>query len=210
MRKVAQALWPSLFVLGLLKAAIRDPDPVVFLENELVYGVAYPVADEVLDKNFLLPIGKAKIMRAGKHVTLVAHSKAVENCLDAAKELAGKGIEAEVINLRSLRPMDTETIFKSVQKTHHLVTVEQGWPQSGKLWLIATCWIVLTIVFFLGIGSEICARIMEHETFFHLDAPVWRVCGVDAPMPYAKTLEAACLPQTSDVVNAVNKVLGVK
>lgn len=106
---------------------------MVFLENELVYGVAYPVPDEVLDKNFTLPIGKAKIMRAGKHVTLVAHSKAVDNALEAANELAGKGIEAEVINLRSLRPMDTETIFKSVQKTHHLVTVEQGWPQSGKL-----------------------------------------------------------------------------
>lgn len=115
-----------------MKAAIRDPDPVVFLENELVYGVAYPVSDEVMDKNFVLPIGKAKIMRAGKHVTLVAHSKAVENAMEAANELAGKGIEAEVINLRSLRPMDTETIFKSVQKTHHLVTIEQGWPQSGK------------------------------------------------------------------------------
>lgn len=176
---------------GLLKAAIRDPDPVVFLENELVYGVAYPVSDQVLDKDFVLPIGKAKIMRPGKHITLVAHSKAVENCMEAANTLAGKGIEAEVINLRSLRPMDTDTIFKSVQKTHHLVTVEQGWPQSG-------------------IGSEICARIMEHETFFHLDAPVWRVCGVDAPMPYAKTLEQACLPQTNDVVTAVNKVLGVK
>lgn len=122
----------SLFVTGLLKAAIRDPDPVVFLENELVYGVAYPVSDQVLDKDFVLPIGKAKIMRPGKHVTLVAHSKAVENALEAANQLAGKGIEAEVINLRSLRPMDTDTIFKSVQKTHHLVTVEQGWPQSGE------------------------------------------------------------------------------
>lgn len=199
-------------ILGLLKAAIRDPDPVVFLENELVYGVAFPVSDEVLDKNFTLPIGKAKIMRAGKHVTLVAHSKAVDNALEAANELAGKGIEAEVINLRSLRPMDTETIFKSVQKTHHLVTVEQGWPQSGK-WKLS-CWrqqfVIQSLCQFTGIGSEICARIMEHETFFHLDAPVWRVTGVDAPMPYAKTLETACLPQTSDVVNAVNKVLGVK
>lgn len=95
--------------------------------------MAYPVSDEVLDKNFTLPIGKAKIMRTGKHVTLVAHSKAVDNALEAAKELEGKGIEAEVINLRSLRPMDTETIFKSVQKTHHLITIEQGWPQSGKI-----------------------------------------------------------------------------
>lgn len=147
--------------LGLLKAAIRDPDPVVVLENELMYGLAFPVSDQVLDKDFVLPIGKAKIMRPGKHVTIVAHSKAVETALEAAaaNELAGKGIECEVINLRSLRPMDSETIFKSVQKTHHLVTVEQGWPQSG-------------------IGSEICARIMEHETFFHLDAPVWRVTGL--------------------------------
>lgn len=119
-------------LLGLLKAAIRDPDPVVCLENEMLYGVSYPVSDQVLDKEFMLPIGKAKIMRPGKHVTLVAHSKSVETALHAATELAGKGVECEVINLRSLRPLDTETIFKSVQKTHHLVTVEQGWPQSGK------------------------------------------------------------------------------
>lgn len=98
-----------------------------------MYGVAFPVSDQVLDKNFVLPIGKAKIMRPGKHVTLVAHSKAVDLALDGANELAGKGIECEVINLRSLRPLDTETIFKSVQKTHHLVTVEQGWPQCGEL-----------------------------------------------------------------------------
>jgi pyruvate dehydrogenase E1 component beta subunit len=104
----------------------------VFLENELLYGVAYPVSDQVLDKEFVLPIGKAKIMRPGKHVTIVAFAKAVETALEAANELAGKGIEAEVINLRSLRPLDSDTIFKSVQKTHHLVTVEQGWPQSGK------------------------------------------------------------------------------
>lgn len=176
---------------GLMKAAIRDPDPVVVLENELLYGTAFPTSDQALDKEFVLPIGKAKIMRPGKHITIVSHSKALDNCLEAANELAGKGIEAEVINLRSLRPLDTETIFKSVQKTNHIVTVEQGWPQCG-------------------IGSEICARIMEHETFFHLDAPVWRVTGVDVPMPYTKSLEAAALPQTKDVVHAVNKVLGVK
>jgi pyruvate dehydrogenase E1 component beta subunit len=176
---------------GLLKAAIRDPDPVVVLENEILYGVSFPISDEALDKDFVLPIGKAKIQRPGKHVTLVAHSKAVETCLLAAEELAGKGIEAEVINLRSLRPLDSETIFKSVQKTNHLVTVEHGWPQCG-------------------IGAEIVARVMEHETFFHLDAPVWRVTGVDAPMPYTKSLEAVALPQPHDVVHAVNKVLGVK
>jgi len=115
---------------GLLKAAIRDPDPVVFLENEMLYGVQYPISDQVLDKNFTLPIGKAKVQRSGKHVTIVAHSRPVEAALNAANELAGNGVEAEVINLRSIRPLDIETIFKSVQKTNHLVTVEGGWPQS--------------------------------------------------------------------------------
>ncbi|XP_043283488.1 pyruvate dehydrogenase E1 component subunit beta, mitochondrial [Venturia canescens] len=175
---------------GLLKAAIRDPDPVVVLENELLYGVQYPVSDEVLSKDFVLPIGKAKIERAGKHVTLISHSKGVEQALEAANELAGKGIEAEVINLRSLRPLDTETILKSVVKTHHVITVEQGWPQSG-------------------IGAEICARIMESEAFFHLDAPVIRVTGVDTPMPYTKSLEAIALPRKEDIVMTVNKILGV-
>lgn len=174
---------------GLLKAAIRDPDPVVFLENELLYGTAYPVSDEVMSKDFVLPIGKAKIQRPGTHITLVAHSRAVELALHAAQELAKGGIECEVINLRTIRPLDMDTIFQSVKKTHHLVTVEQGWPQSG-------------------VGSEIVARVMEDETFFHLDAPVWRVTGVDVPMPYAKTLEAAALPQPNDIVMAVKKVLG--
>lgn len=174
---------------GLLKAAIRDPDPVVFLENELLYGTPYPVSDEVMSKDFILPIGKAKIQRPGTHITVVAHSRAVELSMLAAVELAKSGIECEVINLRSIRPLDMDTIFQSVQKTHHLVTVEQGWPQSG-------------------VGSEIVARVMEHETFFHLDAPVWRVTGVDCPMPYAKTLEAAALPQPNDIVSAVKQVLG--
>lgn len=129
---------------GLLKAAIRDPDPVIFLENELLYGVQYPMSDEALTKDFVLPIGKAKIERSGNHVTLIAHSKAVELALEAANQLAGKGIEAEVINLRSLRPLDTDAILKSAAKTHHVITVEQGWP---------TC----------GIGAEICARIMESK-----------------------------------------------
>lgn len=118
-------------IVGLLKASIRDPDPVVFLENEMVYGVSYPVSDQVLDKEFVLPIGKAKVQRPGKHVTIVAHSRPVEAALAAANELAGVGIEAEVINLRSVRPLDVETIFKSVQKTNHLVSVEGGWPQCG-------------------------------------------------------------------------------
>ncbi|KAJ8919167.1 hypothetical protein NQ315_012153 [Exocentrus adspersus] len=176
---------------GLLKAAIRDPDPVVFLENEILYGVQYPVSDQALDKNFVIPIGKAKIERPGKHITLVAHSKAVDISLEAAKELAGKGVEAEVINLRSLRPLDTDTVAQSVAKTNHLISVEQGWP---------TC----------GIGAEILARIMESETFFHLDQPAIRITGADVPMPYAKTLEIAALPQPKDVVEAAKKLLKIK
>ncbi|XP_029034146.1 pyruvate dehydrogenase E1 component subunit beta, mitochondrial [Osmia bicornis bicornis] len=175
---------------GLLKAAIRDPDPVVVLENEILYGLQYPMSDEALSKDFVLPIGKAKIERVGKHVTLVAHSKAVEQALEAANELAGKGIEAEVINLRSLRPLDIDTIVQSVVKTNHVLTVEQGWPQCG-------------------IGAEISARISESEAFYHLDAPVVRITGVDTPMPYTKTLESMALPQMNDIVFAVNKVLGL-
>ena len=129
---------------GLLKAAIRDDDPVVFLENELLYGVPFEVSDEVLSKDFVLPIGKAKIERPGSHLTLVAHSKAVGTCLDAAKELANKGVDVEVINLRSIRPLDVETVINSVVKTNHLITVEQGWPQHG-------------------VGAEIVARISESK-----------------------------------------------
>jgi pyruvate dehydrogenase E1 component beta subunit len=173
---------------GLLKSAIRDPDPVVFLEHELLYGTQFPISDEALSKDFLLPIGKAKIERPGKHITLVGLSKSVQICLDAAQELQGQGIECEVINLLSIRPMDDETIKQSVMKTNHLITVEQGWPQSG-------------------VGSEICARIMESEAFFHLDAPIIRLTGVDVPMPYAKSLEEAALPRPNDVVQAVKKIL---
>ncbi|CAG2053047.1 unnamed protein product, partial [Timema podura] len=176
---------------GLLKAAIRDPDPVVFLENEILYGAQYPMSDEALSKDFIIPIGKAKVERPGNHLTVVAHSRAVELSLEAAKELSRVGIDIEVINLRTLRPLDEQTITKSVVKTKHLVTVEQGWPNSG-------------------IGSEICARIVESEAFYHLDAPPVRVTGVDVPMPYTKSLEIIALPQVSDIVSAVKKVLGVK
>ncbi|XP_017874820.1 PREDICTED: pyruvate dehydrogenase E1 component subunit beta, mitochondrial isoform X1 [Drosophila arizonae] len=176
---------------GLLKSAIRDPDPVVVLENELMYGVAFPVDETVTDVDFLVPLGKAKIMRPGKDITIVAHSKAVETALLSAAELAKKGIEAEVINLRSIRPLDMQTIFTSVRKTHHLITVENGWPQHG-------------------VGAEICARFMEDPAFFELDAPVWRCCGVDVPMPYAKTLELNALPREPDVTAAALKVLGKK
>jgi len=176
---------------GLMKAAIRDPDPVVFLENELLYGLPFEVSEESLSKDFVLPIGKAKIEKPGNNVTLVAHSKAVGTCLEAAKELSGSGIDAEVINLRSLRPLDMEAVLTSLAKTHHIVTVEQGWPSSG-------------------IGAEISARISESNAFFQLDAPVLRVTGADIPMPYAKTLETASLPQAQDIVKAVKAMLNQK
>ncbi|XP_065222300.1 pyruvate dehydrogenase E1 component subunit beta, mitochondrial-like [Planococcus citri] len=173
---------------GLLKAAIRDPDPVVFLENELLYGVQYPMSDEALSKDFVLPIGKAKVEVAGNNVTLVSHSKGVEVALDAARLLSSQGISAEVINLRTIRPLDFETISKSVQKTNHLVAIEQGWPVCG-------------------VSSEISARVMESELFFYLDAPVIRVTGADVPMPYTKSLEVAALPSVEDVVSATKKLL---
>ncbi|KAG8231772.1 hypothetical protein J437_LFUL010747 [Ladona fulva] len=176
---------------GLLKAAIRDPDPVVYLENELMYGITFPMSDAAMSKDFLLPIGKAKIEKEGKHITITAHSRAVGTALDAAADLASEGIECEIINLRSLRPLDMDTIFKSVMKTNHFISVEQGWPQ-------------------FGVGAEIIARITESEAFFHLDAPAIRLTGVDIPMPYAKTLEEASLPQKHNITAAVKKVLNVQ
>ncbi|XP_015907721.1 pyruvate dehydrogenase E1 component subunit beta, mitochondrial [Parasteatoda tepidariorum] len=173
---------------GLLKSAIRDPDPVVFLENELLYGVSFEMSDEAMSKDFVLPIGKAKVEKSGQHITLVAHSKAVGTCLEAAKELTSSGIDCEVINLRTLRPLDEQSILNSVMKTHHLITVEQGWPQCG-------------------IGSEICARIIESPAFDYLDAPVVRVTGADVPMPYTKSLEPLAIPQAQDIILAVKKVL---
>ncbi|KAG8288347.1 hypothetical protein J6590_018868 [Homalodisca vitripennis] len=176
---------------GLLKSAIRDPDPVVFLENEILYGETFDMSKEAMSKDYLLPIGKAKIEKAGKNITIVSWSRAVGFCLEAAKILSSQGIDAEVINLRSIRPLDMSAIYKSVMKTNHLITVELGWPSCG-------------------VGADICARLMESEYFFHLDAPVVRVTGVDGPMPYAWTLEDAMLPSAKDVVEAAKKVLGVK
>lgn len=174
---------------GLLKAAIRDPDPVVFLENEILYGQQFEVDENVLSPDHLIPIGKAKIERPGQHCTLVSHSKGVQLCLEAAAQLQQEhGVEVEVINLRSLRPIDMETVKKSVMKTNRLVTVEQGWP---------TC----------GIGAEISAGIVESEAFDYLDAPILRVGGADVPMPYAKSLEQAALPQTKDIIAMVAKTL---
>ncbi|GAY36801.1 hypothetical protein CUMW_024650, partial [Citrus unshiu] len=160
---------------GLLKAAIRDPDPVVFLENELLYGESFPVSAEVLDSSFCLPIGKAKIEREGKDVTITAFSKIVGLSLKAAEILAKEGISAEVINLRSIRPLDRSTINASVRKTNRLVTVEEGFPQHG-------------------VGAEICASVIE-ESFGYLDAPVERIAGADVPMPYAANLERMAVPQ---------------
>jgi pyruvate dehydrogenase E1 component beta subunit len=168
---------------GLLKAAIRDPNPVIFLENEMLYGQSGPVPK--LD-DYVIPIGKARIVRAGGHVTVVSWSNGMSYALKAADELAKDGIEAEVIDLRTLRPLDTETIIASVKKTGRAVTVEEGWQQSG-------------------VGAEIAARIMEHA-FDYLDAPVARVSGKDVPMPYAANLEKLALPSVAEVVEAAKAV----
>jgi pyruvate dehydrogenase E1 component beta subunit len=168
---------------GLLKAAIRDPNPVVFLENEILYGHSSPVPK--LD-DFVLPIGKARIARDGKDVTIVAWSMGMNYALKAADELAKDGIEAEVIDLRTLKPMDIETIVASVKKTGRCVTVEEGWAQSG-------------------VGAEIAARLME-QAFDYLDAPVARVTGKDVPMPYAANLEKLALPSAAEVVEAAKAV----
>src|SRR5437879_3781650 len=177
------APWSAADAKGLLKAAIRDPNPVIFLENEILYGPSFDVPD---DPDFVLPIGKAKIERAGKDVTITAFSIMVGKALVAAEELAKQGIDAEVINLRSLRPFDTETIVNSVKKTNRLVSVEEGWP-------------------FAGIGSELAAQMMEHA-FDWLDAPVKRVHGVDVPLPYAANLERMALPQPENIVEAARAV----
>ena len=168
---------------GLLKAAIRDPNPVIFLENEMLYGHTGEVPK--LD-DYVIPIGKARIVRSGKDVTLISWSNGMSYALKAADELAKEGIEAEVIDLRTLRPMDTETIIASVKKTGRAVTVEEGWQQSG-------------------VGAEIAARIMEHA-FDYLDAPVARVSGKDVPMPYAANLEKLALPNVAEVVAAAKAV----
>ncbi|XP_024125318.1 pyruvate dehydrogenase E1 component subunit beta, mitochondrial [Oryzias melastigma] len=182
--------WNSEDAKGLLKSAIRDDNPVVFLENELMYGVPFEMSEESQSKDFTIPIGKAKVERQGSHVTLVSHSRYVGHCLDAAAVLAKEGIECEVINLRTIRPMDVDSIEASVMKTNHLVTVEGGWPQ-------------------FGVGAEICARVMEGPAFNYLDAPVTRVTGVDIPMPYAKTLEEHSVPQVKDIIFSVKKTLNV-
>ena len=167
---------------GLLKAAIRDPNPVVFLEHELMYGESFDVPD--MD-DFLIPIGKAKIRREGSDVTLVSHSRMVGRCLKAAEILAGEGIDAEVIDLRTIRPLDSDTVIESVKKTNRIVCAEEGWGQSG-------------------IGAEIASRVVA-QAFDYLDAPPERVFQVDVPLPYAANLEALSLPGTEDVVAAAKR-----
>jgi pyruvate dehydrogenase E1 component beta subunit len=168
---------------GLLKSAIRDPNPIIFLENEILYGQSFPVPK--LD-DYVVPIGKAKVVRTGKDVTLVAWSMGMTYALKAAEALAGESIDAEVIDLRTLKPMDVETIVASVKKTGRLVTVEEGWRQSG-------------------VGAEIAASVTE-QAFDWLDAPVTRVTGKDVPMPYAANLEKLALPSVAEVVAAAKSV----
>jgi pyruvate dehydrogenase E1 component beta subunit len=169
---------------GLLKSAIRDPNPIVFLENEILYGQQFEVPQ--MD-DFLVPIGKARVHRTGKDVTLVTYSIGMTYAIKAAAELEKEGIEAEIIDLRTLRPMDTDTIIASVMKTGRCVTIDEGYPQCG-------------------MGAEIATRIMEHA-FDYLDAPVKRVTGKDVPMPYAANLEKLALPSVAEVVAAAKAVL---
>jgi pyruvate dehydrogenase E1 component beta subunit len=175
--------WSAADAKGLLKAAIRDPNPVIFLEHELLYGQTFDVPTAA---DFVLPIGRAKIERPGKDVTITAFSRPVTFALAAAEKLAQEGIDAEVINLRTIRPLDTATIVESVKKTNRLVSVEEGWP-------------------FAGIGSELAAVMME-QAFDYLDAPVTRVCGEDVPLPYAANLEKLALPDADKIVAAAKAV----
>ncbi len=168
---------------GLLKAAIRDPNPVVFLEHEMMYGQEFDVPEV---EDWVLPIGKAKVRRAGSHVTITAHSRMVGLALTAAEKLAQEGIEAEVIDLRTLRPLDHETIVESVKKTNRLVTVEEGWGP-------------------MGVGAEVAARVVEHA-FDWLDAPPLRVHQEDVPMPYAANLEILAMPSVDKIVSAAKAV----
>ncbi|MEO0754616.1 MAG: pyruvate dehydrogenase complex E1 component subunit beta, partial [Pseudomonadota bacterium] len=168
---------------GLLKAAIRDPNPVVFLEHELLYGESHPVPDI---EDWVLPIGKAKVRREGTDVTLTASSRMVGFALKAAEVLSGEGVSCEVVDLRTIRPLDTATVVESVKKTSRLVTCEEGWR-------------------FFGVGAELCATVVN-EAFDYLDAPPTRVHQKDVPLPYAGNLEAFSLPGVEDIVAAVRAV----
>nr|KIR85204.1 pyruvate dehydrogenase E1 component subunit beta [Cryptococcus tetragattii IND107] len=181
--------WSASDCKGLLKSAIRDSNPVCFLENELLYGVHFPMTKEELSEDFLIPIGKAKIEKAGSDVTIVAHSKMVTHSLEAAELLEKEeGIKVEVVNLRSIRPLDIETIIESVKKTKHLITVEGGFPA-------------------FGVGSEIIAQICESTAFDYLDAPPERITGADVPTPYAESLETMAFPDTPLIAKVIKRHL---
>ena len=174
---------------GLIKAAIRDNDPVVVLENEMMYGVEFEVNEKVMDKDFLITIGKAKIERPGTDVTITAHAKMVGHSLAAAEILKrDHGVDAEVINLRTLKPLDRGAIIKSVMKTHRIVNVEEGWPQCG-------------------IGAEISGILMESEAFDYLDAPLERLTGAEVPMPYSWAIEPYAVPQVEQIVKAAMQTM---
>ena len=195
---------------GLMKSAIRDENPVVVLENELLYGTPFPVSDEAQDKDFVIPFGKSKVEREGKDISVITFSRQVGHALEVAKKLEGEGISVEVINLRydvlstsciilliislisrSLRPLDREGIIKTAKKTGRVVTVEEGWPQCG-------------------IGAEIAAILFESEAFDYLDAPMERLTGADVPMPYSLPLEKAAVPQQNDIETAIKRCLNRK
>jgi len=170
-----------------MKAAIRDNNPVVVLEHELMYGVSFPMSDAAQSKDWVVPIGKAKIEREGTDVTIITFSKMVGLALEAAEVMSAKGVSVEVLNLRSIRPLDREAIVESAKKTGRVITLETGWPQCG-------------------IGSEIFALMMETDAFNYLDAPVERITGADVPMPYAVELETEALPQIEDVVATIERI----
>ena len=175
--------WSAADAKGLMKAAIRDPNPIIFLENELMYGQSFEVPT---DPDYVIPIGRAKIEREGADVTIVAFSIMVGKALEAAEKLAEQGIDAEVINLRTIRPLDRYTILESVKKTNRIVSCEEGFP-------------------FSGIGAEIAALIGEHA-FDYLDAPLKRIKAADVPLPYAAGLEQLALPQTEQIIHAAKEV----
>jgi len=185
------APWSSEDYRGLTKSAIRENNPVVILENELLYGISFPVSDEAQKPDFLIPIGKAKIEKEGTDVTVVTFSKMVGVALEVAKTLEKENISVEVINLRTLRPLDREAIVTSVKKTKRIVSVEEGWSQCG-------------------IGAEIAGLLMESEAFDYLDAPMERITGADVPMPYALPLEKLALPSSTDIITAIKRTLARK
>lgn len=181
--------WSAEDAKGLLKSAIRDDNPVVFLENEMMYGVSFPESEQLSDPQFTIPLGKAKIEREGNDVTIISHSKPLTDCMEGAEEFfQRRGKTCEVINLRTIKPMDFETIKRSVKKTGRVLIVEGGWEN-------------------FGVAAEICAKINEdQECFYSLNAPILRVCGANVPMPYASNLEALALPTVDQITAALSRL----